>query len=134
MLTTDTELPIAEVAQLYLGLEIDRARLAGDQRASWRSAPSVTDWTDGSRRTCLICMLAYLIQQVLEMRLKQAKVPMTAPRAVESFQSIVLNDLEVGNSGVRRQIVTDMGKEHLAVLRGAGLDPKSFQKGWERLE
>ena len=59
---------------------------------------------------------------------------MTGPRAAESFQSIVLNDLEIGNSWVRRQIVTELGKEHRAVLRGAGLDPRAFQKGWERLD
>jgi hypothetical protein len=79
-------------------------------------------------------MLAYLLQQMLELRLRRAKVPMTGPRAVEAFHSIVLNDLEVGNSGVRRQVVTELGKEHQAILRRAGLEPLAFQKGWERLE
>jgi transposase len=133
VLTTDTELPVAEVAQLYLGL--------GIIEQGWREIKSVLEVRPLHHRLdrrveahLLICMLAYLVQQVLEMRLKQAKVPMTGPRAVESFQSIVLNDLEIGKSGVRRQIVTELGKEHQAVLRGAGLGSKAFQKGWERLD
>jgi transposase len=133
VLTTDTELPVAEVAQLYLGL--------GIIEQGWREIKSVLEVRPLHHRLdrrveahLLICMLAYLVQQVLEMRLKQAKVPMTGPRAVESFQSIVLNDLEIGKSGVRRQIVTELGKEHQAVVRGAGLGSKAFQKGWERLD
>jgi transposase len=133
VLTTDTELPVTEVAKLYLGL--------GIIEQGWREIKSVLEVRPLHHRLdrrveahLLICMLAYLVQQVLELRLKQAKVPMTGPRAVESFQSIVLNDLEVGNSGVRRQIVTELGKDHHAVLRGARLDRKAFQKGWERLD
>lgn len=133
VLTTDTELPIAEVAQLYLGL--------GIIEQGWREIKSVLEVRPLHHRLdrrveahLLICMLAYLVQQILELRLKRAKVPMTGPRAVEAFQNLVLNEMEIGRTGVRRQIVTELGKEHQAVLRGAGLEPRAFQKGWDRLE
>ncbi len=133
VLTTDTELPIAEVAQLYLGL--------GIIEQGWREIKSVLEVRPLHHRLdrrveahLLICMLAYLVQQILELRLKQAKVPMTGPRAVEAFGSLVLSEVEIGHTGVRKQIVTELGKDHRAVLRAAGLEEGPFQKGWERLD
>ena len=133
VLTTDTDLSVTEVAQLYLGL--------GIIEQGWREIKSVLEVRPLHHRLdrrveahLLICMLAYLLQQMLELRLKRAGVPMTGPRAVESFQDLVLNEVEIGDTGVRRQIVTELRGDHQAVLRGAGLEKVPFQKGWERLE
>ena len=133
VLTTDTELPVAQVAQLYLGL--------GIIEQGWREIKSVLEVRPLHHRLdrrveahLLICLLAYLLQQILELRLKRANVPMTGPRAVETFQSVVLNEVEIGETGVRRQIVTELEGDHQTILRAAGIGAGSFQKGWERLE
>lgn len=132
VLSTDTELPVAEVARLYMGLAIIEQ--------GWREIKTVLEVRPLHHRLdrrveahLLICMLAYLLQQMLELRLK-GKVPVTGPRAVETFQSLVLNEVEIGGTGVRRQVVTELGKEHRAILRGAGLEEIQFQKGWGRLD
>lgn len=132
VLSTDTDLPIADVARLYMGLAIIEQ--------GWREIKSVLEVRPLHHRLdrrveahLQVCMLAYLLQQMLELRLR-GKVPLTGPRAVELFQSLVLNEVEIGGTGVRRQVVTELGKEHRAILRGAGLDENQFQKGWERLD
>jgi transposase len=132
VLATDTELSVAEVARLYLGLAIIEQ--------GWREIKSVLEVRPLRHRLdrrveahLLICVLGYLLQQMLEVRLK-GKVPMTGPRAIEAFQSLVLNEIEIGGTGVRRQIVTELGREHRAILRGAELEEQQFQKGWGRLD
>jgi transposase len=133
VLSTDTDLPAVEVARLYLGLAIIEQ--------GWREIKGVLEvrplrhWLDRRVQAhLLICMLAYLLEQMLELRLKKGEVAMTGPRAVESFRSIVLNEVEIGKSGVRQQVVSDLRTEHKAVLTAAGLDEKAFQQGWPRLE
>lgn len=133
VLTTDTDLPIDEVAHLYLGLAIIEQ--------GWREIKSVLEVRPLHHRLdrrveahLLICMLAYLLEQTLELRLMNSGIPMTGPRAVESFQRIVLNEVEIEGTGVKRQVVTELDKDHRAVLRGAGLDDLQFQRGWERLD
>ena len=75
-----------------------------------------------------ICQLSYLLQQMPELRVKE-RVKVTGPRAVEMFHTVVLNEVEIGESGIRRQVVTELDGPQRAVLDAAGIDPTAFQKG-----
>ncbi len=131
VLTTDTDLPAERVVELYRGLAIIEA--------GWREIKSVLEVrplrhrldrrVDAPRRMSL---LAYLRPQPLEIRVREKGF--TGPRAVEAFRSVVLNENEIGGTRVRFFSVTRLQPEQQAILEAAELDPRQFQRGWERLD
>ena len=132
VLSTDTNLPVEEVVRLYTGLAVIEA--------GWKEIKSVLEVRPVRHRLdrrveahLEICQLAYLLQQMLELRLKE-RVKVTGPRAVEMFHTVVLNEVEVGESGIRRQVVTELDGPQRAILDAAGIDPTAFQKGWNRVD
>ena len=131
VLTTDTNLPAEEVVRLYTGLSIIER--------GWRELKSVLEVRPLRHRLdrrveahLLVCTLAYLLERYLELKVKE--LGLTGPRAVEKFRSIVLNENEIEGTRVHFFSVTRPSAEHEAILQAIGVDPRRFQRGWERLE
>ena len=130
VLTTDTDRPVEEVARLYMGLSVIEQ--------GWRELKSVLEVRPLRHRLTrrveahlVICTLAYLLQQYLEVKIKDQGV--TGSRAIERFRSIVLNENEIPGARMRFFSVTRPSAEHAAILKAIELDLRRFQQGWERL-
>jgi transposase len=130
VLSTDTNLPIVEVARLYMGLAIIEH--------GWREIKSVLEVRPLRHRLTrrveahlVICTLAYLLQQALEIQVRAEGL--TGSRAFERFRSMVLNENEVAGARVRFFSITRPTVEQEAILAAAGIDAGRFQRGWERL-
>lgn len=130
VLTTDTDRLIEEVARLYLGLAVIEQ--------GWRELKRVLEVRPLRHRLTrrvgahlVICTLAYLIQQHLELKVKDQGV--SGAKAIERFRSLILNENEVSEARMRFFSVTRLSTEQEAILRAIDVDPRRFQRGWERL-
>jgi hypothetical protein len=68
-----------------------------------------------------VCVLAYLVEMVLEQKLARAGLPMTARAALEALEPVqqVLTEL----NGQRFQCLTDWPAPAAKIVRALGLDP-----------
>ena len=87
VLSTDTDLPIVQVAQLYLGLEIIER--------GWRELKSGLEVRPTRHRLerrieahLQLCALAYLLERVIELRIRERGFEFTGPRAIDEFGTI----------------------------------------------
>ena len=131
VLTTDTDLPADEVVKLYTGLAVIEA--------GWRELKSVLEVRPLRHRLdrrveahLLICVLAYLVERSLALRVK--KLELTGNRAIEAFRTIMLNEAELEGTGVRRLLVTELGDFQRTILKAAGVGEERMQEGWRKLE
>lgn len=132
VLSTDTGLPVEEVVRLYTGLSvIEAGRKDIKSVLEVRPVRHRVDWWVEAYLE--ICQLPYLLQQMLELRVKE-RVKVTGPRAVEMFHTVVSNEIEIAENGIRRQVVTELDSPQRAVVDAAGIDPTAFQKGWNRVD
>ena len=138
VLSTDTELPIEQVAKLYQGLtEIERR---------WREIKSVLEVRPLHHRLerrmaahLVLCELAYLLERILERKVRAAGItveerPMTGWGAVRKVRRMVVNELEVGKTGVKFHLVTEPTVEQKEIIQAVGLNVGVFRKGWTGLE
>jgi Transposase DDE domain len=138
VLSTDTNLPTAEVAHLYQGLAIIEQ--------GWKEIKGVLDVRPLHHRLdrriaahLMLCELAYLLERVIELKVREAGVsgpggPLTGWGAVEEFRSMTANQLEVGSTGVKFSRTTEPTARQTEILRAAGLPEDAFRKGWTGLE
>jgi transposase len=137
VLSTDTDLPITEVARLYQGLTVIEQ--------GWREIKGVLEVRPLHHRLdrrivshLMLCELAYLMERVIEHRVRRAGLnrsgqPMTGWGAVDSFRTMTANELEVGGTGVRFSRTTEATAEQRAIMQAVELDEGSFRKGWTGL-
>jgi hypothetical protein len=137
VLSTDTELPAAEVANLYQGLTVIEQ--------GWREIKSVLEVRPLHHRLdrriashLMLGELAYLMERFIEHRVREAGLtrdgaPLTGWGAMASFRSMVASEMEVGTSGVRFTRTTEPTTEQLTILKAVGLDEGAFRKGWTGL-
>jgi transposase len=137
VLSTDTERPAVEVANLYQGLTIIEQ--------GWKEIKSGLEVRPLHHRLdrritshLMLCELAYLLERIIEHRVRKAGLtrdgaPMTGWGAVGSFRTMVANELEVGSTGVRFYRTTEPTAEQQAILKAVGLDEGAFRKGWTGL-
>jgi transposase len=133
VLSTDTDLPIVQVAQLYLGLEIIER--------GWRELKSGLEVRPIRHRLerrieahLQLCALAYLLERVIELRIRARGHEFTGPRAIDEFGTIVLNDIELATTGWRRRVVTDMTDRQRALLGAIGVAGALFAVGPRTLD
>ena len=138
VLTTSTDLPAEEVAARYLGLAVIEH--------GWRELKSVLEVRPlhhqldrRIRAHLVICVLAYLVEKYLELKVRAAGLSadgraMTGARALEEFEKVAITVAELATTQVSRLIVTDLRPEHRAILRAVKIDPEVFQEGWRRLD
>lgn len=138
VLATNTDLPTEEVAARYLGLAVIEQ--------GWRELKSVLEvrplYHPLDRRIrahLVICVLAYLVEKFLELKVRAAGLTtegraMTGARALEEFENVAINTAELATTQVSRLIVTELRPEHRAILRAVKIDPEMFQEGWRRLD
>ncbi len=138
VLSTDTDLPVEEVARLYQGLTVIER--------GWRELKGVLEVRPLHHRLdrrirahLLICELAYLLDRYVDWSVRKAQVQergtlVSGPRAMERFESILLNETELATTGLKRLIVTELQSAHEEILRAIGVDKGAFQQGWNRLD
>jgi transposase len=137
VLSTDTDLPITEVASLYQGLTVIEQ--------GWKEIKSVLEVRPLHHRLdrriishLMLCELAYLLERVIEHRVRKAGLtrdgaPLTGWGAMESFRTMVASELEVGGTGVRFSRTTEPSTEQSAIIKAVGLEEGAFRKGWTGL-
>jgi hypothetical protein len=137
VLSTDTELPAAEVVRIYQGLTVIEQ--------GWKEIKSVLEVRPLHHRLerrieshLLLCELAYLVERIIEHKVREAGLtqqgtPMTGWGAVASFRTMVASQLEVGTSGVRFTRTTDPTTEQRGIIQALGLEESAFEKGWTGL-
>ena len=138
VLTTNTDLPVEEVAARYLGLAVIER--------GWRELKGVLKVRPFRHRLegrirghLLICELAYLVDRYIDWQVTRAKlqeggIPVSGARAVEMLGSVTVNETELATTGLRRLILTDLQPMQEEVLEAVGVDSKVFQRGWGRLD
>ncbi len=138
VLSTDTELPAKQVAEIYQGLAIIER--------GWREIKSVLDVRPVhhtlQRRISahlVLCELAYLVERYAGWKVRSAGVmgedgPLTGPGAFEAMGSMVVNDQEIVGTGVRFKQVTEPNERQRRILETLGLKVESFQRGWSGLD
>lgn len=138
VLTTNTDLPVEEVAARYLGLAVIER--------GWRELKGVLKVRPFRHRLegrirghLLICELAYLVDRYIDWQVTRAKlqeggIPVSGARAVEMLGSVTVNETELATTGLRRLILTDLQPMQEEVLETVGVDSKVFQRGWGRLD
>jgi transposase len=133
VLSTDTNLPIVQVAQLYLGLEIIER--------GWRELKSGLEVRPIHHRLerrieahLQLCELAYLLERVIELRIREKGHEFTGPRAIDEFGTVVLNEVELATTGWRRRVVTDLTTRQKALLGAIGVAETSFATGPRTLD
>ena len=138
VLSTDTELPIERVVELYQGLTVIER--------GWREIKSVLEVRPLHHRLerrivahLVLCQLAYLMERIIEKRVRDAGLvdderPMTGWGAVRKFRTMVVSQLEVGKTGARFHRVTEPTVEQEAIIHALGLEEEGFRKGWTGLE
>ena len=80
----------------------------------------------------MLCLLAYLIEKVLELQVLSLGI--TGRAAFERFRASTVDELELAETGIRQWRVTELGAEQAEVLSAAGIAKERFQEGWRRLE
>ncbi len=131
VLTTDTDLPAEEVVRLYTGLAVIEA--------GWRELKSGLEVRPLRHRLdrrveahLVLCLLAYLIEKVLELQVLSLGI--TGRAALERFRASTIDELELAETGIRQWRVTELSAEQAEVLSAAGIAKERFQEGWRRLE
>ena len=133
VLSTDTDMPIIQVAQLYLGLEIIER--------GWRELKSGLEVRPIRHRLerrieahLQLCELAYLLERVIELRIREKGHEFTGPRAIDEFGTVVLNEIELATTGWRRRVVTDLTARQKALLGAIGVPEAPFAAGPRTLD
>ncbi len=138
VLSTDTKLPATEVARLYQGLSVIEQ--------GWKEIKGVLEVRPLHHRLerriaahLMLCELAYLLERVIELKVRQADVSgregrLTGWAAVEEFRTMTANQLEVGTTGVRFYRTTEPTGRQAEILRAMGLEQSAFRKGWTGLD
>ncbi len=137
VLSTDTELPIERVAELYQGLTVIER--------GWREIKSVLEIRPLHHRLerriaahLVLCQLAYLVERIIEKRVRETGLqeddrPMTGWGAVRRFRTMVANQMAVGKTGVTFPRITEPTEEQRAIIHAVGLEEETFRKGWTGL-
>jgi hypothetical protein len=79
-----------------------------------------------------VCVLAYLLQQYLEGNVRS--LGLTGAGAIERFQTLTLDELELADTGPTRLAVTELTIEQRGIPKAAGIDVELFHRGWTRLD
>ena len=131
VLATDTDLPALEVARLYMGLTVIEQ--------GWRELKSVLEVRPIRHRLerrveahLALCVLAYLLEKYLELKVRDRGL--TGEAALEQFDTVTLDELELDRSGLTRMAVTDLNEVQKQVLEAAGFSADSFEAGWRTLD
>ena len=137
VLSTDTELPIERVAELYQGLTVIER--------GWREITSVLEVRPLHHRLerriaahLVLCQLAYLVERIVEKRVREAGLqeddrPMTGWGAVRRFRTMVANQMAVGKTGVTFPRITEPTEEQCSIIHAVELEEETFRKGWTGL-
>ncbi len=128
VLTTDTDLPPEEVARLYMGLSIIEQ--------GWRELKSGLEVRPIRHRLerrieahLFLCVLAYLLERVVELHVRMRDYELTGAKALDQFRTIMLNEVELAKTGWRRRLVTEMTKEQRSLLGAIGVAGLLFDAG-----
>jgi hypothetical protein len=81
-----------------------------------------------------LCELAYLLQRVIELRIREKGHEFTGPRAIDESGTVVLNEIELATTGRRRRVVTDQTARQKALLEAIGVAEAPFAKGPRTLD
>ena len=139
VLATDTDLSVEEVARLYQGLSVIER--------GWREIKSVLKVRplhhNLPRRIeahLMICELAYLVEKMLELRVRKAGLkgtdgtPLTGAGAIERFLPVTVDEVGAKGSARTRLVVTQLQPAQREVLEAAGIPLEAYSRGWGRLD
>ena len=125
--TTDSNLSVKEVIREYKNLwEIESC--FREIKDVIKIRPIYHQTEERTKAHIFIAVIAYLIEKVLQRRLREAKIRITAQDALEFAKEVKVVELEVGKGSIKliTQKITDLTKQIFDLMR-INL-PKSFKE------